>query len=182
MSDAAAHGDVFGRPIDIDNAGLVLFAPFLTILFERLTERHRPRVDRVQIAGLAARMRMVHLLQYLVDGRTETPVHRLALNKLLAGVNVNQPIKRSIAMTTAERMILDGLVEAIIAQWPAINGSSTDALRTTFLKREGRLQFVGNGWRLTVPRKTTDALVDQVAWQFSTVFNPVMKAPIYVTW
>ena len=166
----------------IGNAGLVLLNPYLPALFERLGVTTKSGEGLPGIEGIEARSRGVHLLQYLVDGRTDAPLPQLALNKLLSGVAICEPVALSIVPGEADIAICDGLLHAVITNWPIIKGTSIDALRETFLQREGRLRREDGRWDLLVQRKALDVLVDQIPWTFSTVYHRWMADPVQVTW
>jgi len=166
----------------VDNAGLVLFNPYLPRLFERLGvltigEEGRPRIE-----GLEASSRAVHLLQYLVDSRLDAPEPELALNKLLCGLPTATPVEPSVAASEADLALCDELLTVVIANWPILRNSSVDALRETFLRREGRLLHKDDRWTLQVQRKTVDVLVDQVPWTFSMIYHRWMSTPLHVIW
>ncbi len=170
-----------GEPIHVANAGLVIVGAYLPQLFERLDvleavqeAKRRVRPDAVS--------RTVHLLQYLVDGRTDTPEPLLSLNKVLCGVPLAAPIERRIEMTPPERELCDSLLTAVIGNWTIIGNTSTAGLRETFLQREGRLDHPPTGWRLHVQRKTVDVLLDQIPWTIFTVAHDWMPVPLFVTW
>lgn len=168
-------------PLAIRNAGLVLLNPYLPPLFARLG-LFSDSGGRPVIAGMEARSRAVHLLQYLADGRTDAPEPELALNKLLSGAAIADPVEPGIAPTAAEIETCDGLLRAMIANWPIIKDTSIAGLRETFLQREGRLRRGGERWDLHVQRKALDVLVDQIPWTFSTVYHRWMADPVQVTW
>ena len=176
--DDRARGD----PIYIGNAGLVLASPFLPHLFRELDwldvdDRKRPRLrDRDAIS------RAVHLLQYLVDGRSAAPEPLLVLNKILCGVPTATPVARAIVMTDQERRLGDFLLRSMLDNWSVLRGTSVAGLRETFLQREGKLQRVDDGWKLRVQRRTLDVLIDQVPWSISILLAPWMPAPVHVTW
>jgi hypothetical protein len=95
------------NPTAVDNAGLVLFAPYLPALFERLglltsTAQGPPFV------ATNAMSRGTHLLQYLVDGRCDRPVSALALDKLLCGSPPDHAIEPSIRLSNTDRAICNG--------------------------------------------------------------------------
>ncbi|QDM23812.1 MULTISPECIES: contractile injection system tape measure protein [unclassified Tardiphaga] len=171
-----------GDPIYIGNAGLVLASPFLPHLFRELDwldvdDRKRPRLrDRDAIS------RAVHLLQYLVDGRSAAPEPLLVLNKILCGVPTATPVARAIVMTDQERRLGELLLRSMLDNWTVLRGTSVAGLRETFLQREGKLQRVDDGWKLRVQRRTLDVLVDQVPWSISILLAPWMPAPVHVTW
>jgi hypothetical protein len=167
--------------IFIGNAGLVLFNPYLPMLFERLdllTDTDKgPR-----IVDADAMSRGVHLLQYLVDGRLDAPEPELVLNKLLCGLPTAQPIAASIAPSAADIAMCDGLIAAVIANWSIIGNTSPAGLRDTFLQREGRLTHGADRWTLVVQRKTVDVLIDQVPWSFAMLYHRWMNEAVHVTW
>lgn len=171
-----------GHPLYIANAGLALVSPYLPALFERLGLLTRDKEGRPHIAGFEAASRAVHLLQYLATGRLDTPEPALALNKLLAGLALDTPVAPRIAASPADLETCDGLLAAIIANWPIMRNSSAEALRETFLQREGRLDRAEESWHLTVQRKGLDVLVDQIPWSFVLLFHRWMPRPIHVTW
>ena len=167
--------------IFIGNAGLILFGPYLPALFDRLgllSETDKgPR-----IVDPDAMSRGVHLLQYLVDARCDAPEPELVLNKLLCGLPTAQPVAASIEPGEADIAFCDGLITAVIANWPILGKASPAALRETFLQREGRLTHGADRWDLRVQRKTVDVLVDQVPWSISMLYHRWMHEAVHVTW
>ncbi|MFY1826882.1 contractile injection system tape measure protein [Myxococcus fulvus] len=178
---ADKHGDHDGNPIYIDNAGLILTSPFLPHLFRELGLSHVDDQGKTRLDPEPA-MRGVHLLQYLVDGRTSAPEPLLVLNKILCGLPVPTPIPSGIEMTAQEQSLCDRLLKALIANWTIISSTSVAGLRETFLQREGRLEQLEDRWKLQVQRKTLDVLVDQVPWSLSILTHPWMPQPLYVSW
>jgi hypothetical protein len=170
-----------GDPIHISNAGLVIVGAFLPQLFARLDvlEAAPAGGSRVRVDAIS---RTVHLLQYLVDGRTDAPEPLLCLNKVLCGVRFAVPIDREIEMTARERELCDSLLAAVIENWTIIRTTSVAGLRETFLQREGRLDHPPTGWRLRVQRRTLDVLLDHLPWPVATIAPSWMPEPLYVTW
>jgi hypothetical protein len=70
-----------GIEIGIYNAGLILFWPFLTRLFEVLL-----CVNNGNFINAESRNRAVYLLQHLVFNDINFPEYQLVLNKLLVGM------------------------------------------------------------------------------------------------
>jgi hypothetical protein len=170
-----------GEPIHISNAGLVMVGVFLPqffslldVLEEKPTGGNRVRPEAVS--------RVVHLLQFLVDQRTDTPEPLLSLNKVLCGVPLAVPVDREIEITDRERELCDSLLTGLLQQWTIIKDSSVAALRETYLQREGRLDHLPTGWRLRVQRKTVDQLMEYMPWPVSTIAHSWMQEPLYVTW
>ncbi|MCY1001157.1 contractile injection system tape measure protein [Myxococcus sp. MISCRS1] len=178
---ADEHGANDGNPIYIENAGLILTSPFLPHLFRELGLTHVDDQGKTRLDPEPA-TRAVHLLQYLVDGRTSAPEPLLVLNKILCGLSVPTPIPSGIEMTPQEQSLCDRLLKALIANWAILSGTSVAGLRETFLQREGRLEQLEDRWKLQVQRKTLDVLVDQVPWSLSILTYPWMPQPLYVSW
>jgi hypothetical protein len=179
---ASASREAPEPPLFVANAGLVLLSPFFPHLFERLglltgSDQNAPRVDDADSIS-----RAVHLLEYLVTGRLDTPAPQLTLNKLLAGVSLSAEIAPRIDPPTTDLEICDGLLAAAIANWPSIRSTTPAGLRETFLQREGRLRSLDDQWELHVQRKTVDVLVDQIPWSLATVFHRWMPGPVRVVW
>ena len=170
----------------IANAGLVLLNPFLPRLFDRLGLLS-PASDGgfPAIRGLEDRSKAVHLLQWLVDERLDAPEPDLALNKVLAGIELADPILPSQPASEDELAIATELLQAVIQHWPPLANTSLAGLRETFLQREGRLQpptLDKNQWSLLVQRRTVDVLMERLPWPVTLVRHRWMAAPLHVNW
>jgi hypothetical protein len=173
---------VAGEPIYINNAGLVLTGPFLPHLFETLDLLQEDENGKTSLRHREAVSRAVHLLQYLVDGRTSAPEPLLVLNKILCGVPASFPVDREIEPTKDERAVCERLLQAMIANWTTISNTSIAGLQETFFRREGKLERRAGEWKLRVQRKTVDVLVDQVPWTVSVIYHRWMLQALYVDW
>jgi hypothetical protein len=171
-----------GQALYVDNAGLVLTAPFLPHLFRSLDLLAVSESGRTQLRDEVAVSRAVHLLQYLATGRSHTPEPVLVLNKILCGVPIETVVAPGIEISEPEQTLCDFLLRSLIQQWTSIRGTSIAGLRETFLQREGKLVLLEDGWRLTVSRKTLDVLIDQVPWGFAVISHAWMRQPFFVTW
>lgn len=180
--EAAPPEPDVGETMYVGNAGLILFNPFLPRFFERLGLFSEGRDGVQRIAGLEPASRAVHLLQYLIDQRCDRREPDLALNKLLCGVPIAAPVAKRIEPTAEELAICDGLIQAMIENWPAMKGTSPAGLRETFLQREGRLRRGEDKWALDVERKTVDVLVEQIPWSWAIVYHRWMPDALHVTW
>jgi hypothetical protein len=170
------------EPIALVNAGLVLAAPFMPQLFSKLGLAAPDSAGRLAWVEPEAAGRAVHLLQFLVDERTDAPEPLLPLNKILCGLDPSWPSLASIELSTEEADTCHSLLQAMLASWPMMATSSTAALRETFLQREGRLERTEAGWKLEVERKTLDVLMDGLPWSFSLILAPWMPEPLAVSW
>ncbi len=172
----AAVSDDSG-PIYVRNAGQVLLAPYIPMLFERLgLTKAGGFIDH------AAALRAVHALQYMVDGEGAAPEYMMVLNKLICGIETVDLVTRTAATTDQEKALIDGLLTAAIENWKRVGNTSVTGLRDTFLKREGRLLRKEGGWQLLVESRSYDMLLDQLPWSYSTIKYGWMKEPIHVDW
>lgn len=169
-------------PIYIENAGLVLTGAFLPHLFKGLGLLQVGDDGKSRMKDEASASRAVHMLQYLVDGRTDAPEPLLVLNKLLCGVPGGFPVEREVRLDEHEIEMCDKMHQSMLKNWSALSATSVQGLQETFLQREGRLNRVQDGWKLRVQRKTLDVLIDQVPWSISMVSNSWMPQPVFVTW
>lgn len=161
----------------VENAGLVLVAPFLPRLFGTLG-----LLDGRSFRGPAASERAAHLLQHLVEERADRPEHLLVLNKLLCGVGPDRTLPRSIEVTPAEDEEIRSLLRAVIEHWSALGNTSIEGLRTSFLHRPGRLSSAERAWRLQVEDRAFDVLLDRIPWAYGIVRLPWMDRPLHVDW
>lgn len=174
--DAEDDSDVL-EDVYINNAGLVLLAPYLPRYFDMLG-----LMDGKEFKDLVAAERGAHLLQYLVNESTDSFEYQLVLNKLLCGVGTGVPICKSIDITDQEKEASESLLQGIIANWPVLKNTSVEGLRESFLQREAHLQLKADAWHLLVQTKAFDMLLDSLPWGYSTIKLAWMKNPIYVEW
>lgn len=161
----------------VANAGVVLIAPYLQRLFERLDLV----VDK-QFVDEPAAERAVALIQYAVTAQAEAAEPLVVLNKLLCGLPLEAPVQREVELVAHEREAVDSLLLAAIGHWNALGRTSLAGLRQTFLQREGRLEHKADAWHLEVQPQTFDVLIDRLPWGFSTVRFPWMAEVLHVHW
>lgn len=164
----------------MDNAGLVLVAAYAPRWFGMLGLL-QPAQARA-FYDEAASGRAVHLLQWLVDGQTDTDEHRLALNKLLCGLPLAALAPLEIALHPREAETGQALLQGVIAHWAALGRTSVGGLRETFLQREGRLLREDGAWRLRVAPRPFDMLLDRLPWGIGVIRLPWMPEPVHVDW
>lgn len=163
--------------IYIKNAGLVMLAPYLMRYFkflEMLDEKEFKSPDMAE--------RAVLLLQYLASTQSKAEESDLVLNKILAGLPLDEPIETAIEMTEKEIDISEKLLQGIIQNWGALGKTKNDNLRASFLLREGKLLNTSKSWKLTIPNNTLDILLNKLPWSFKLVRLPWMEKPIEVEW
>ncbi len=166
-----------GEDIYIDNAGLVLAAPYLPRLFAMLD-----LLDGPSFRDAAAAERAVRLLQYLVDGEESVDEFKLVLNKILCGLATDTPIEREAGFSEREKEAVEGLLRGMIDNWKGIGHTSLAGLRETFLRREGRLRLKDGAWNLLVAPKPFDMLLDTLPWSIAVIKHRWMNRVIHVEW
>ena len=161
----------------VNNAGLVLFHPYISMLFKKLyyTDEDNLWVDDY------ARTKAPLVLQYLITGQTQFEEQELLFNKFLCGIPFYEPVPSEILLTEEEVNSCQGLIESVIMHWGALKSTSIDGLRNSFLIRDGKLSKEET-WQLTVENKAWDVLLAQLPWGFSIVKTPWMNELLYVHW
>ena len=160
--------------IFIDNAGLIIVAPFLLRLFQQLGWIVEMKVHPA--------IRAVHLLHYLATGSHEGREYDFVLNKILCGLEVEEPLERIGELTKEEMEAADKVLIAVIEHWKIIKNTSMEGLRESFLMRNGKLSKKGDDWLLQVEQKSYDMLLDSLPWSISLIRLPFMQATLHVEW
>jgi len=166
-----------GEPQYIGNAGLVIFHPYLTRFFKMLN-----LVDKRDFKDQVSAHKAVYLLQYLVNKSIDVEEHELILNKIMCGIDINEPLLRGIEITEEEKETCESLIQGVIQNWTILKKSTNENFRASFLLRDGRLVLEPKGWKLKVEERGYDILVEKIPWSISTVMLPWMKKVIYVEW
>ena len=159
----------------INCAGIILLHPFLPRFFETLGIASEDNLLQPE--------RALCLLHYLATGQTVAPEYELLLPKLLCNVPFEQPTESNVNLTPEEIEESAALLDAVVGHWSALQNTSADSLRGTFLLRPGKLSERGDGdWLLQVENRTFDILLDQLPWGFGMVKLPWMDKVLRVEW
>lgn len=163
--------------ISIANAGIVLFNNYMSMLFDRLG-----LVKEGKFNSDESRFRAVNLLQYCATGGTTNEEHHLVLNKVLCGLHPQDPVPTVWEISAEEKETVDGMIQAMIAHWPAIGESSVDGFRGNWVVRNGLLSEDAEHWELSVEKRAYDLLLERSPFSFSIINYPWMKKPLKVKW
>jgi hypothetical protein len=158
-------------------AGLVLFAPFLPMLFDRLgllDEARRLKPDTLSRARRA--------LQLLSDLQSREAGPTDPLEKLLLGQEQRWRWAGEPAEPAPDIGLLTGLVQSVVARWAALGQTSPEGLQQAFVRRSGSLRQIEDAWRLTVEPGPFDMLLDKLPWSIGTLAMPWMATPLHVDW
>lgn len=174
-----ADQEVREKRFHLEDAGLVLLAPFISTLFSRLGYLD----DNGCFESVASQFRAIILLRRVVFPE-DVEIHDYELNlcKVLCGVNPAFPIPTDIQLTEDEKNEIDHLLESVIDYWTIIKGTSTDGFRASFLKRFGTLEKSENMWIVRVEGSTIDILMEDLPWSFSALSYSWCQDVIYVEW
>lgn len=160
--------------IYIRNGGLVFLATYLPAFFQRLELSDAERVRDIPTA--------LGLLHYLGFRSEECAEWDLVLNKILCGIPLEESVETPPSLSDAQKSEAERLLEAVIANWPAVGHTSPDAIRGTFLQREGMLRWTGHDWHLRLNRTGFDVLVDRLPWTYSMIRLPWMSWMLRTDW
>ncbi len=163
--------------IYISNAGLILLWPFLNRLFTKIR-----LVEKNYFINQISAERASLLLQYLVDGSTNSSEYMFPLNKILCGLDLLEPLNTNLEITTEEHAECENLLSAVIQNWSILKNTSTEGLRRAFLHRNGILRVHHDGWLLQVERQTYDVLLDKIPWSIQVIKLPWMNNILHVEW
>jgi Contractile injection system tape measure protein len=166
-------GDYF-----IKNAGVVIIAPYLPILFQALDLG-----DGKKFHSDEAQQRAIYIIHYLITGNDEEiEEHELVFNKVLCGLDPTIPIIGSFSISENEKQECVQLLQAVADNWTALRGVSGEGMRTSFFMRDGILEQQSNGWNLKIEKTTIDILLDKLPWGISILQMPWSEEMIFVEW
>ena len=161
--------------IYIDNAGMVLLHPFLPMIFEALGISKEDKILQPE--------RALVLLHFLVTGLDCPPEYDLVLPKICCGLPLETPVETNLALTQEEKEEAEALLNAVIRHWASLGDSSPDALRGTFLCRQGKISRRDDtNWLLQVERQGFDILLDRLPWGIGLIKLPWMQETLWVEW
>jgi hypothetical protein len=162
--------------IYLAGAGVILVHPFVEQLF-----RERGLLEGKSFRGLEARDRAVQMIGLITFGRADVQEHELVLAKVLCGVALEEPLE-PVSLEDDDVAACDALVRAVLQHWTALRSSSPEWLREQFFLREGKLEDVDSGRRLTIERRAQDVLLARLPWGFGVVALPWLTTQVFVHW
>jgi hypothetical protein len=162
--------------IYLAGAGVVLVHPFLEQLF-----RERGLLDGKAFRGLEVRDRAVQMIGLITFGRVDVQEHELVLAKVLCGAAIEEALE-PVLLEDDDVAACDALVRAVLQHWTVLRSSSPEWLREQFFLRDGKLEDVDSGRRLTIERRAQDVLLARLPWGFGVVALPWLTAEIFVHW
>ncbi|BDS14504.1 contractile injection system tape measure protein [Aureispira anguillae] len=165
------------EPLQVYNAGMVLLWPYIGRLFSMLGY-----VKKKEFVDIDAQYKAIHLLQYLVTGKTEAPENELLLNKIFCNFPITEPVPFGIEFTPDELKTAESLLGGVIHNWPKMKSMTPNSLRGSFLIREGTVKEEEGKWLLQVQKQTFDILLKTLPWSFTFIKFPWAEKFISVEW
>jgi len=162
-----------GEPIFINNAGLAIIAPYLSMLFRQ--------VDILVESQITHPSKAIALIQFLAKGSEGYAEFETAFPKILCGA-MPAEVFASSPLSAEEKRQAIYLLESVIEHWAVLKNTSVQGLREAFLQREGRLQYQNNEWVLLVQQESYDVLLSHIPWNINLIRLPWMPALLRVDW
>jgi len=160
--------------IYIKDAGLVIVAGFLSMIFKKLSI-----VDDNKITDINKAVCLVH---FLAEGESNFAEFELGLAKVLCGIQMEAPIDTSIVLSDDEKQEANELLLSVIEYWSILKDTSVEGLRESFLMRKGKLSFTDNEWLLQIEQKPYDMLLQNIPWNISMIKLPWMDYLLKTEW
>jgi len=76
----------------------------------------------------------------------------------------------------------ESLLKGMKSNWEKMKNATVDAIRETFLQREGVLEFGSVSNVLRIQKTGVDVLLDSVSWNIAVVRLPWMEKSLEVKW
>lgn len=160
-------------------AGLVLLHPYLPRFLSACRVRFEAN-GRIEASSLP---RAAALLHCLGTGREEIHEFELGTIKPLLGLAPAAPLAVAPGLLDEDDTgECAALLVAAIGHWSVLRKTSIDALRVSFLQRQGLLHDDALHWRLHVESEAFDVLLAQLPWSISLIKLPWMTKPIFTDW
>ncbi len=174
-----SHSDLFAesQELYISNAGLVLFWPYLGRFFTSAGS-----LDKNRFINKTKQEHSVLSLQYLAQGHQGFNEYDLTLNKIICGLDPNDPVPTVVQLDDKEIEEAETLVSTLIQHWSVLKNMSPGRFRQMFLNREGMISTRDGNYVLRVEEQAYDVLIDKMPWQITTVKLPWMENLIFVEW
>jgi hypothetical protein len=160
--------------IPVINAGVVLIAPFLPMLFERLHLKKDNVILNVS--------KCLRLMQYASSGFDAYDETDWVLFKLLLGIKSDHLIEPGEPLSDSDKAEVEQMLQAVIDNWSAIKNTSIEGLRVNFINRKGMLTMQAHQFHLRVQKETVDILLSQLPWSFQMIKWPWMKGILMTQW
>lgn len=165
--------DVF---LNCPNAGLVILLPFIKRFFENIG-----LVNDDEFIDEISKIKALLALHFLATGNNFENEQDLLLPKILCGFEIEEFVEFNSNLHENTKNEANELLKSVIVHWQILQNTSVEALRETFLQRDGRLKIESN-FLLQVSNSGVDVLIDKIPWGFRTFKLPWMQKSIITEW
>jgi hypothetical protein len=162
--------------VNIYNAGLLLFWPFLKTLFTKLNLLN---LTKNEFKDELSKDKAIMLTDYIVNG-ADSNEKDFTFNKVLCGIDLTRSIDDSVKLIDFEIDICDGAINALLSNWKKVKSIQT--LRDWFLNREARLIENEDSFILDVQSKPFDIFLKSIPWGISMINYDLMQKKLIVNW
>jgi hypothetical protein len=169
--------EALSESVYIRNSGMIILHPFLPELFGQLGLTKEQKWLNKQLQHKAS-----EILSFLATGLDDFPEFDLPLNKILCGIALDDVIIPQYELSKEIKSECENLLNQTIKHWNVLKNTSNEALRETFLMRNGKLSRVDNGWLLQVEQKPVDILLSHLPWGIGLIKLPWMNEMLHVEW
>jgi Contractile injection system tape measure protein len=163
-----------GNFVYVNNAGLVIFHPFINTLFNDLMIAK----DGVIIWPGKA----IAVLNYLCGYEVLQPEYEWPLMKILCGLSISAVVENVPALSETDKLECMAMMQQAIDHWSALKQTSIEALQQTYIQRFGKLSNKNGAWLLQVEQKTVDVLMNNMPWGISMCKLPWMQQILTTEW
>ena len=184
LSDDARHEYLIGKRIEkgsrvhLDDAGLVLLAPFFLQFFARLEYLD----ERSEFLSPVLQARAVHILRYIATGMLDNQLEEdMVLEKALCGLPFDFPSGVDFKLTPKEYEEVENLYSTVLKYWNPFKEKTVNSLRQAFFIRHGTIERDEVGWIVRVEGHGLDILMDEIPWGYSIVTLPWADM-FYIDW
>jgi hypothetical protein len=160
--------------IYINNAGLIVIAPFLPMFLRKLGLATEEQITDTATA--------VNLTAWLANGREDMAEFEMVLAKILCGIMPETPVDTTVLFTDEQRTEANELLQSVIEYWNILKDTSPQSLQESFLQRKGKLVFKNEEWHLQVEQQPYDMLLQYLPWNISMIRLPWMKWFLKTEW
>lgn len=174
LQDASTSQEETDNEMYINNAGLIILAPFIERLFANIGIAENGAVNSKDLG--------VAMLHFLATGREEYAEFELVLPKILCGMVPSENIMIIEKIPPTFIREANELLLSVITHWDVLKDTSAEALQVSFLLRLGKLSFKKDAWLLQVEQKPYDMLLQQLPWSIGLIKLPWMQHLIKTEW
>ena len=162
--------------LNCPNAGLVILLPFIKRFFENIG-----LVNDDEFIDEISKVKALQALHFLATGNNFENEQDLLLPKILCGFEIEEFVEFNSNLHENTKNEANELLKSVIVHWQILQNASVEALRETFLQRDGRLKIESN-FLLQVSNSGVDVLIDKIPWGFRTFKLPWMQKSIITEW